>query len=45
MNRNCHVFVDSRWAVLPPLLLGGSGILASLIGFSAPFKNCPKAFQ
>jgi hypothetical protein len=25
MNGNCFVFADSRWAILPPLQLAGSG--------------------
>jgi hypothetical protein len=27
MNGNFHVFVDSRWAILPPLLLAGGWYL------------------
>jgi hypothetical protein len=34
MNENCHVFADSRWAILPSLLLAGGGYLGISQGLS-----------
>jgi hypothetical protein len=35
MNRKCHVFTNSRWAIVSSFLLAGGGI-------PIPLKNCPK---
>ncbi len=44
MNRNCHVFTDRQWAILPPLQLAVGGIWAFPTGFPIPFKSCPETF-
>jgi hypothetical protein len=44
MNGNCHVLANSHWAILPPLLLAGSGYLGISQRLPITFKNRPEAF-
>jgi hypothetical protein len=42
---NCHVFANSCWEILPPLLLEDRGYMVISQRLPVPFKNCPEAFQ
>ncbi len=44
MNRNCHVFADSHWAVLPPLLLADSRYLGISQRLSYTLYELPRSF-
>jgi hypothetical protein len=44
-NGNCHVFANSRWAILPFLLLTHGVIWTFPSGFPTLFKYCLEAIQ
>jgi hypothetical protein len=49
MNRNCHVFANCCWEILPPLLLANNGYLGISQQLSATLlavlSGCPTAFK
>jgi hypothetical protein len=49
MNRNCHVFANSCWEILPPLLLADNGYLGISQQLSdtllAVLSGCPTALR
>jgi hypothetical protein len=44
MNGNCHIFANSRWAILPPLLLANSGHLGISQRLSDTLQELPRGF-
>jgi hypothetical protein len=40
----CHVFANSRWAILPPLLLADSGFLGISQRLSCTLYELPRGF-
>jgi hypothetical protein len=45
MNGNCYVLANSRWAILPCLLMADGGNLGISQQLSHTSKNCPEAIQ